>query len=222
MYEMLTGKRPFLSPELSAILYNVVNLTPPSANDVRSEVPEGVARIIARLMEKRPEDRFASAEDALEELSAIREARRVRTVPVSGNETITTPIDRTPPLPTVVDRATAPSTPALHRKIPTPLFWFVPLTLLALLATASLLTLEHARTVEVPTGEITPEQAQTAAAKLRDLTSLRALTAVGKYEEAIAGYDAFIARHPESSVARTERDEAQKALEARLPHPGPR
>jgi non-specific serine/threonine protein kinase len=68
LYEMSTGRRPFTgesSPELaSAILRD--SPTPP--DELRPELPEALARVIWRSLEKSPDARYASAEQLLEAL----------------------------------------------------------------------------------------------------------------------------------------------------------
>jgi len=61
--------------------------------------------------------------------------------------------------------------------------------------------------------------------KQRELANLRTLTRSARYEEAIRGYDAYLARHPHSTVALAERAEAQRLHDATLvvvePEPEP-
>ena len=216
MYELLTGKRPFVAPELSGILYNVVNLVPPLASAVHEQVPEPVARIVARLMAKQPDDRYPTAEEALAALTAIRE-RHAQRFEQPGNDTIVADSSATTPLPTLVEADVGQDVPPLHRPIPARLFWSITLGLLALLVSAATLAVDRARKLEMPTGIITAEQQRIATEKAQALASLRGLTRVGRFEEAVAGYDNFLARHPESIAARSERDEAQRLLEEAAP-----
>jgi serine/threonine protein kinase len=213
MYEMLTGLKPFGAPELSGILYNIVNLEPRRINEVNPSVPEAVSRIAARLLEKRPELRYASADDALAELEVVRAARASMATSTDVDTMAIGPGDATTPLPTVVDPLPVP----LHRRAVSPLvFWVVTLLLTAALGT-SIALLMRATTRQQPTGVITPAQLAEVDAKRRALESARALTAAGAYAEAIRRYDLHLARYPESTVARTERAEAQRLLDAMTP-----
>jgi hypothetical protein len=65
-----------------------------------------------------------------------------------------------------------------------------------------------------PVGVITRAQTEEIAAKQRSLEEQRTLARNGQYGEAVRGYDAHLARWPESVVARVERDEAQRLLDA--------
>lgn len=213
MYEMLTGLKPFGAPELSGILYNVVNLEPPRITEVNPSVPEAVSRIVARLLEKKPEVRYATADDALAELEVVRAARASMALSAEIDTLAIGPGDATTPLPTVIDPLPVP----LHRRpIPPLLFWVVTLLLTAALGT-SVAFLMRATKRQQPTGVITPAQIAEAESKRRALDSARALTAAGQYPEAIRRYDAHLARHPESTVARTEREKAQRLLDAMTP-----
>jgi hypothetical protein len=220
IYEMLTGAKPFASPELSGILYNVVNLVPKPANEVNPSVPETVARVVARLLAKKPEDRYDNATDALSDLD--RAARGIAPeAPGSDLETIAiVPNDETTPLATLidfdVDLPTEEPVPLIHRRVPAGLFWILVIVLLAALGGSVAMLRQMAQNI-VPVGVITPEQIAETSAKRRALDDLRTKTEAGRFEEAIAGYDAFLARHPQSLVARFERDEAKRLFEESKP-----
>src|SRR5260370_41609827 len=72
MYEMLCGVKPFSAADVSSILRNVVERVPPLASEVNKEVPEPIAKFVARLFAKAPEDRIGTAMQALNELQALR------------------------------------------------------------------------------------------------------------------------------------------------------
>ena len=215
MYEMLTGVKPFGAPELSGILYNIVNHVPPLASEVNPSVPEAVARIVEKLLAKAPGERYASASEALLDVErAIQGPLPPQRYDV---ETISmAPLDEpTTPLPTVIEEKEV-SLSLLRRRVHPALFWIVTIALAASLALSVLLLRRHIERQQ-PGAVLTREQVELPAAKKRALDNARALAHAGRYEEAVAAYDAFLARHPQSSVARTERDEAQRLLEAAAP-----
>jgi serine/threonine-protein kinase len=215
MYEMLSGVKPFGSPDLSGILYNVVNHVPALVSEVNPAVPAGVARVIARLLEKRPEDRYGSAAEALEDLGAAE--REPSTLAAIGSETVgATPHDVTTPLPTIVDDSAGTSPSLIRRPVPAAAFWLVTLVLTSALG-LSVFTLRRTVERQRPTAVITPAQVAATEAKQRQLDGARELTHAGRYPEAIAAYDALLARHPESATARAERAEAQRMLEESTP-----
>jgi tRNA A-37 threonylcarbamoyl transferase component Bud32 len=212
MYEMLTGLKPFAAPELSGILYSVVNLVPPRVSASNHSVPEAVARIVAKLLEKKPEDRYADANEALAELDLVRKAREamqddLQTLAISQG-------DATTPLPTIVDAHYQP--PFYRRRVSPLLFWTVTVLLAVSLAT-SVVALRRSIAAQKPVAVLSPQQVQENAAKKRALDSARALASSGKHEEAVRAYDAHLTRWPQSVVAREERDAAQKQLDAAKP-----
>ena len=60
-YEMLAGAPPFTGPTAQAVMAAHLRDDPPDLHAVRSDVPEGLARAIAKAMAKDPAERFRSA-----------------------------------------------------------------------------------------------------------------------------------------------------------------
>jgi tRNA A-37 threonylcarbamoyl transferase component Bud32 len=211
MYEMLTGMKPFGAPELSGILYNVVNLVPPRVTETNPSVPDAIARIVARLLAKNPNERYATADEALLELDSIRAARDAAFEAGEMGVVTIEHGDATTPLPTIIDATPIP--PLLRRTVAPPLFWTVTLLLAGALL-ASSLVLYNAAARQQPVGVISEGQREQARIKQRDLTAVRTLARAGRYEEAVRGYDAYLARFPQSVAARSEREETLRLHEA--------
>ena len=210
MYEMLTGVKPFGSPELSGILYNVVNHPPTPVHEVNPAVPEPLSRIVGRLLEKNPDDRYASASEALNELDAL--TQEPETAAVINAETMAvTPHDVTSPLPTVIELRRP-----LRRRVPGALFWLVTLLLLGGLA-GSVVALRNSIEQQKPVGVIDAAQRRAQVEKERALQNARALRNAGRYDEALAAYDGILTRYPQTVVARSEREETARLLEAATP-----
>lgn len=68
LYEMLSGRRPFLGEIDSALLYAIVSSEPEPLTGGGLEVPEAVERVIGRALAKDPADRYADAADLLADL----------------------------------------------------------------------------------------------------------------------------------------------------------
>jgi TolB-like protein len=68
MYEMVTGARPFRADTDSALLYAIVNDQPEPPAQLRPDVPVELSRIIDRLLQKDPAQRYASAQDVIADL----------------------------------------------------------------------------------------------------------------------------------------------------------
>jgi serine/threonine protein kinase len=75
-YYLLAGRPPFDRPTAVEVLRAHALESPPPIRELRPEVPERIAVVVQRLLEKRPEDRFSSAR-------AVADALEVRTPSVS-------------------------------------------------------------------------------------------------------------------------------------------
>ena len=71
LFEMLTGRRPFLSEYSQAVIYALSHERHPPVRSLRPDVPEAVERVIDRSMEKSPAARYASTEEFLDGLRGI-------------------------------------------------------------------------------------------------------------------------------------------------------
>jgi serine/threonine-protein kinase len=63
LYEMVTGRPPFAGDTPLAIAYKHVQDQPPSPSTLMPTLPPGLEAIIMKLLQKNPDDRYASAED---------------------------------------------------------------------------------------------------------------------------------------------------------------
>ena len=213
MYEMLTGTKPFASPDLSGILYNVVNLAPPLASAVNPSVPESVSAVVDKLLSKKSEERYESATQATEELD--RASLDVRRPETHDGETLSVigPEDEvhTPaPMPQIADRT---EVPFIRRPIGAVVFWGITLLLAASLA-ATVVLLRRSIARQKPAGILTQAQIDETESKRRVLAAARAHAEAGRYEEAIRTYDAYLARYPQSVVARNAREDARRDFAA--------
>jgi len=74
MFEMLTGRPPFVGPTAVSIAMQHASSNPPSLRQYNANVPPGVEKIVIRALEKEPEDRFHSAQEMQQALrSCMRE-----------------------------------------------------------------------------------------------------------------------------------------------------
>lgn len=73
MYEIFTGDVPFKSPseDLVSVIFSHVNETPAPPRDKNPNLPPALERIIVKLLEKDPEDRYDSAEKVIADLNAL-------------------------------------------------------------------------------------------------------------------------------------------------------
>jgi len=70
IYHLITGERPFSGESLTAISYQVVNITPPPASRLNMAVPAGVDPVLGRAMAKNPADRYANCAEFAADLGA--------------------------------------------------------------------------------------------------------------------------------------------------------
>ena len=71
LYEMLTGQLPFGGEFDQAILYHIVNQEPEPLNNLRSDLPAGLAVIVDRALTKQTTDRYQLANDLLTDLQQL-------------------------------------------------------------------------------------------------------------------------------------------------------
>jgi eukaryotic-like serine/threonine-protein kinase len=71
LYELLTGKKPFLAENLEALLDKIVKLEPLPPCEVRSDLPRSLDSVILRALKKSPEQRYANFTELALELSRV-------------------------------------------------------------------------------------------------------------------------------------------------------
>jgi serine/threonine protein kinase len=72
LYEMLTGKTPFRGDHEAALMYSIVNQDPEPLQVLVPDVPVELIHIVARALEKSPEDRYKTMDDLLIDLRRLR------------------------------------------------------------------------------------------------------------------------------------------------------
>ncbi|MGI9182495.1 MAG: protein kinase domain-containing protein [Longimicrobiaceae bacterium] len=71
LYEMLTGRRPFIGEHESAIAHAIVNDEPIRPSALRADISPAVEEIVLTALRKAPESRYAGAPEFLKELATI-------------------------------------------------------------------------------------------------------------------------------------------------------
>jgi non-specific serine/threonine protein kinase len=74
MYEMAAGTRPFKGDTAASLMVSILKDHPRAISEIRRDVPEGVAQLIGRCLEKDLRDRVQTAQEILIELKAHRRA----------------------------------------------------------------------------------------------------------------------------------------------------
>jgi serine/threonine-protein kinase len=70
-FEILTGERPFIAGDSMTLLLQQLKNKARSAKEVRPELSEALCAIPARMMEKKPQDRYPDMKSALADLKAL-------------------------------------------------------------------------------------------------------------------------------------------------------
>lgn len=88
LYEMLTGQKPFSASDFDKLIYNITHKTPKSPDLLNPDVPEKLAHIVMKAMQKKPHRRYKSAAEMAMALNKFlaREKRARRQSP-SGRST---------------------------------------------------------------------------------------------------------------------------------------
>ena len=68
LFELLTGRPPFLDADILAIVHAHLAVRPPSPDSIDPGIPRPVAAIVAKLLAKAPEDRYQTAAGLLADL----------------------------------------------------------------------------------------------------------------------------------------------------------
>ena len=76
LYEILSSKLPFRGDNEAAILFSIVNDDPKPLKETSADLPLGLQRIVDKALEKKPEIRYISAGEMLEDLKRIQEDLR--------------------------------------------------------------------------------------------------------------------------------------------------
>ena len=83
-YELLTGRRPFHGPTIQQLLVAQASEAPAPIRELQPSVPPAFAAIVMRCLEKRPDDRFASAQSLMVALEELPSGSHAPQLPVSG------------------------------------------------------------------------------------------------------------------------------------------
>ncbi|HUA94121.1 MAG TPA: Stk1 family PASTA domain-containing Ser/Thr kinase [Acidimicrobiales bacterium] len=98
LFEMVTGRPPFLGESPVAVASKHVRESPPAPHEINPSVPASFEAIIAKCMAKSPEFRYATGDDLRVDLLRFREGRDVQ-ASVPATTQVVGPVDHTQALP---------------------------------------------------------------------------------------------------------------------------
>jgi len=79
LYELLVGEKPFIGDSVATLVTSIVNTPHRPIQQLDSKIPDGVARVIDRALQKDPEKRYQRAKDMAADLrNALTESAGVR------------------------------------------------------------------------------------------------------------------------------------------------
>ena len=71
LYQMATGRRPFVGETQAAVISAILRDTPSAVSQIKPALPAGLSRIVQRCLQKDPGNRYASAGEVRDELKAL-------------------------------------------------------------------------------------------------------------------------------------------------------
>lgn len=71
MFQMLTGVLPFRGDSMAELMYKIANDPAPDIRAIRKELPEGLAKLVAAALSKRPEARYQNGDQLAADLRSI-------------------------------------------------------------------------------------------------------------------------------------------------------
>ncbi len=86
LYDLLTGRPPFLAANVMETLQQVVEQQPVSLRQLNSSIPKDLETISLKCLQKEPEKRYATAKEVCEDLSCYLEGKPIAARPVSRVE----------------------------------------------------------------------------------------------------------------------------------------
>ncbi|MDH5507855.1 MAG: FHA domain-containing serine/threonine-protein kinase [Anaerolineae bacterium] len=93
LFELSTGQLPYNAENPLAIAMKHINDPLPAPSSIFPEIPEKIEKIIFRAMAKRPEDRYQSVDDMLEDLKIVNRSKKTGRLP-SASLTEITSVDK--------------------------------------------------------------------------------------------------------------------------------
>jgi hypothetical protein len=108
LYELLTGRKPFQGDSLAALYHQTLSAEPRPPSSLNPDVPPEWDAVVARMLAKRPEDRYKGAAQLLEDLRALQAGRPPRHCGEPAVlEEVTHPPEAAPPPEPLLDRVIA-------------------------------------------------------------------------------------------------------------------
>lgn len=82
LYEMLTGRAPFVGDTPVSVAYKHVNEPPIPPRTLNADVPPGLEQVVMKALAKNPANRFQSAEELVDDLARAAAGKTVQATPI--------------------------------------------------------------------------------------------------------------------------------------------
>jgi serine/threonine-protein kinase len=69
LYQLISGRMPFVADTLPALCLAVINDAPPSLETIRKDLPHGLAQVVMKCLAKRKDDRFRNVHELAQSLA---------------------------------------------------------------------------------------------------------------------------------------------------------
>jgi len=71
LYEMLTGQLPFKGEHDQGVVHSILNTKSKPITELRSEIPVSIGQVVAKALEKNPDERYRQIDELLDDLKSI-------------------------------------------------------------------------------------------------------------------------------------------------------
>ena len=120
LYEMLTGRVPFVGDNPVTIAMQQVNAAPPPVRELNSSIHPAIASVVMKSLEKSPQRRFKTAREMADALLKAREGVMVEQSPAppeknSGKSANSMPLEQEPATPYIPAPSNSRAQPRKHR-----------------------------------------------------------------------------------------------------------
>lgn len=91
LYQLLTGRLPHRSESMAELMQQIANQPAPDIRSLRPDLPDALARVVALVLEKRPEARYGSGQQLAADLRAVvlrMQAAGSQPAPLDGTSSI--------------------------------------------------------------------------------------------------------------------------------------
>ena len=72
LYELLSGKKPFPGDTPTAVVYQIMHAEPTGLRDLLPDLPDALQEIVARALQKNPNERYARASEMASDLQTVK------------------------------------------------------------------------------------------------------------------------------------------------------